>query len=212
VDRRSSPPLVVVRARVPAPRSKLVRRERLLERLNDAADRRITLIQAPAGYGKSSVLAQWAQSDLLRRFGWLTLEATDNDPVLFLRDILFALRALVPGFADMAWGLLHGPQPDLDALVTHVLNASLDVPGRIVLILDDYHVIANPRCHDLMQNFIDHLPSSMQVAFGTRTRPPLSLSKFEASGFGLTIDTKALQFTPEETKEEFHKAGHRLGR
>ena len=211
VDRHTSSPLVVVRARVPAPRAKLVRRERLLQLLNDEADRRITLIQAPAGYGKSSVLAQWAESDPLRRFGWLTLEATDNDPVLFLRDILFALRALVPGFADKAWGLLHGSQPDLDALVTHVLNASLDVPGRIVLILDDYHVIANPRCHDLMQHFVDHLPSSMQVAFGTRTRPPLSLSKFETSGLGLTIDTNALQFTPEETKEAIDKAGDRLG-
>lgn len=212
VDRRTSPPLVVARTRVPAPRPKLVRRERLLERLNDSADRRITLIQAPAGYGKSSVLAQWAESDPLRRFGWLTLEATDNDPVLFVRYILFSLRALVPGFADRAWGLLHGPQPDLDALVTLVLNGSLDIPVRIALILDDYHVIVNPRCHELMQHFVDHLPRSMQVAFGTRTRPPLSLSKFETSGLGLTIDATALLFSSEETKEALYKAGNRPGR
>ena len=158
------------------------------------------------------MLAQWTESDPLRRFGWLTLETTDNDPVLFWRYILLALRALIPGFADKAWSLLHGPQPDLEAVVTHVLNSSLDVPGRIVLILDDYHVITNPRCHELMQHFVDHLPKSMQVAFGTRTRPPLSLSKFETSGLGLVIDTTALQFTPEETKKALDEEGNRLSR
>ena len=212
MDRRTSPPLVVVKARVPAPRARLVRRNKLLECLCDEADRRITLIHAPAGYGKSSVLAQWAESDPLRRFGWLTLETTDNDPVLFWRYILLALRALIPGFAVKAWSLLHGPQPDLEAVVTHVLNSSLDVPGRIVLILDDYHVITNPRCHELMQHFVDHLPKSMQVAFGTRTRPPLSLSKFETGGLGLVIDTTALQFTPEETKKALDEEGNRLSR
>ncbi len=199
-DRWELPPLVVVKTRVPVQREGLVRRTELITRLADQDDRQVTLVQAPTGYGKSTVLMQWVKADPLRRFGWLSLEQSDNDPVVLWRYVLLALRALVPGLADRAWVLLHQRDPDLEVVITHVLNSLLDVPGRLVLVLDDYHVITNRQCHDSMQYFIDHLPSSMQVALGTRTRPPLSLSKLKAEGLILTIDSTKLQFSLEETK------------
>lgn len=199
-DRWELPPLVVVKTRVPVQREGLVRRTELITRLADQDDRQVTLVQAPTGYGKSTVLMQWVKADPLRRFGWLSLEQSDNDPVVLWRYVLLALRALVPGLADRAWVLLHQRDPDLEVVITHVLNSLLDVPGRLVLVLDDYHVITNRQCHDSMQYFIDHLPSSMQVALGTRTRPPLSLSKLKAEGLILTIDSTKLQFNLEETK------------
>jgi LuxR family maltose regulon positive regulatory protein len=202
----------LAKTNAPIHRAGLVRRDELIRRLSSTKDRQVTLVQAPAGYGKSSVLMQWAKTDPLRRFGWLTLENTDNDPALLWRYMLLALRALTPGFADRAWRLLHQRQPDLEVVITHVLNSLLDVPGRLVLVLDDYHIITNPQCHDSMQNFIDHLPRSMQVAFGTRARPPLSLSKLEASGTVLVIDSTALQFTLEETKKAVEGTGGRLSR
>ncbi len=207
--RRDSPPLVITKAHAPMQRAGLVRRDELVQRLSDVHDRQITVVQAPAGYGKSSLLIQWAEADPVRRFGWLTLEETDNDPALLWRYILLAMRSMTPGFADRAWGLLHYPQPDLDVVITHMLNSLLDVPGRLVLILDDYHVITNQQCHDSMQHFIDHIPRSMQVAFGTRERPPLSLSKLDASGTLLAINTTELTFTLEETTRVLDGAGWR---
>jgi len=208
--RRDSPPLVTTKAHAPMQRAGLVRRDELVQRLSDVHDRQITVVQAPAGYGKSSLLTQWAEADPVRRFGWLTLEETDNDPAHLWRYVLLAMRSMTPGFADRAWGLLHYPQPDLDVVITHILNGLLDVPGRLVLVLDDYHVITNQQCHDSMQHFIDHIPRSMQVALGTRERPPLSLSKLEASGTLLAINTTELKFTLEETKKALDGAGGRF--
>jgi LuxR family maltose regulon positive regulatory protein len=208
--RRVPPALIVTKTREPMQRTGMVRRNELITRLSDVRDRQVTLVQAPAGYGKTITLMEWAKSDPVRRFGWLTLEKTENDPVLLWQYMLFALRTLTPGFADGAWALLHRPQPDLEVVIAHVLNSLVDIAGRMVLILDDYHIITNPQCHDSMQYFIDHLPRSMHVAFGTRTRPPLSLSKFEAAGTLLAIGTPALQFTIEETKRALDIAGKRL--
>jgi LuxR family maltose regulon positive regulatory protein len=200
----------LAKTNAPIQRAGLFRRDELIRRLSNNQDRQVTLVQAPAGYGKSSVLMEWARTDSLRRFGWLTLEETDNDPAVLWRYMLLALRALLPGFTDRAWGLLHQPQPDLEVVITQVLNSLLDVPGRLVLVLDDYHVITNQQCHDSMQHFIDHLPKSMHVALGTRARPPLSLSKLEASGSLLVVDRTALEFTLEETKKAIEGAGVRL--
>ena len=209
-DRRQS--LIVVKTRVPQRRAGLVRRTEIIERLVDDLHRKVTLIQAPAGYGKTTVLMQWAESDPVRRFGWVTLENTDNDPVLLWRYLLLAIQALAPGFGDRAGRLLAQPQPDLDEMLREVLNHALDLPGRFVLVLDDYHAITNPECHRSLQYFIDHLPESMHVAFGTRSRPPLSLSKLEANGQLLSIDAASLRFSPQESGKVIESTGRRRSR
>ncbi|MGI9642027.1 MAG: LuxR C-terminal-related transcriptional regulator [Acidimicrobiia bacterium] len=206
----TTPPLVLAKTNTPIQRAGLVRRTSLIERLTEPRDRSVTLVHAPAGYGKSTLLMEWVTSDPMRRFGWLTLEQTENDPALLWRYTVLTLRALTPGFADRAWGLLRVPQPDIDEVVTHVLNALLGVTGRLVLVLDDYHVITNPECHESMQFFLDRMPSTMHVAFGTRSRPPLSLSRLEASASVLSINAAALRFSASETEKALDNAGVRL--
>ena len=207
----ASPRLVVAKTRIPPPRTGFVRRDNLISLLTDGGDRKVTVVQAPAGYGKSTLLMQWAEADPMRRFTWLSLDQEDNDPTVLWGYILFALRALSPGLADKAWGLLRTPQPDLDEVLAETLNSLLDIPGRIVLVLDDYHAITNPKCHESMQYFIDHLPRSIQVAFGTRSRPPLSLSRINAGGGLVVVEATALQFSLEETKQALQHAGLRPG-
>ncbi|MGI9666379.1 MAG: LuxR C-terminal-related transcriptional regulator [Acidimicrobiia bacterium] len=207
----TAPPLVVAKTRTPIARRGLVRRAAVVDRLADQSDRRVTVVQAPAGFGKSTALMGWATSDSLRRFGWLTLEDSENDPALLWRYIVFTLRALAPGLADRAWALLHSAQPDLNTVIAHVLNSLLDIPGRLVLVLDDYHVLTEAECHRSVQYFIDHAPLSMQVALGTRSSPPLSLSRLEARGLTLTIGPEALRFTPDEAREVLEKIGDRSG-
>ena len=207
----AAPTLIVAKASVPLQRAGLIRRDELVRRLSDKLDRRVTLVVAPAGYGKTTTLMQWARTDPVRRFGWVSLESSDDEPVQLWRYIVFALRALIPGFASDAWEVLHQPQPDLATVIGHLLNDLLDVPGRLVLVLDDYQVITKQECHDSVQHFIDHLPRSMQIAFGSRAQPPLSLSKLEASGLALTIDAAALKFTAEETRKVLEHTGKRFG-
>ena len=194
------PTLVVTKTHKPLNRTRLIRRGQLIDRLIDSRSRQVTRVYAPAGYGKSTLLMQWAETDPFRRFGWVTLEETENDHVLMWRYVLFALQALTPGVADEAQRLIEHPQPDLKAVASAAINGLAEIPGRLVVVLDDYHKITNRACHESIQFFIDHLPMSTQIAFGTRDRSPLSLTKLAASGMVLDIDTTDLQFTFEETQ------------
>ena len=204
-----TPSLVLTKTRVPAQRSGLVRRTPLIDRLTESHDRTITLVIAPAGFGKSTLLTQWTEADPMRRFCWVTLEAEDNDPVTLMRYVLVALGAHVPHPGN-AWALLDRPDPDLKAVVGALVNHLLDVPGRLVVVLDDYHVIGNPDVHEVVQYLIDHLPHSMQIALGTRTRPPLSMSALEARGLLLEIDRNDLRFTVEETGRALALSSHEI--
>lgn len=204
------PTLVLIKTRAPPKRRSMVHRSDLIERLSKEDGRRITLVKAPAGYGKTTLLMQWAEADPMRRFAWLTLEKTEDDPVLLWRYLLLAVRTLSPGFADDAWGLLRQAHPSIGEVVAKVLNHSLDLPGRLVLVLDDYHVVESAESHESVQYFIDHLPRSLHVALGTRARPPLRLSRLEAKGQLLTIDTDALRFSLDETRQALYRSGKRL--
>ena len=173
---RSHPPLVVIKAGVPAERAGLIRRHDLIGRMSDERDRQVTVLRAPAGYGKSTALLQWAREDPLRRFAWLTLEDTENDPALLWHYVLLALQGLVPGFTDLA-GALDQPRPALEELITHVVNRLLDVPGRLVLVLDDYHLIEQQSIHEGLTYLLDHLPPTMHLVIASRTDPPLPLPR-----------------------------------
>ena len=204
------PTLVLTKTFTPLNRARLVRRQDLIDRLTDKHDRLVTLIHAPAGYGKSTLLMQWVEADPIRRFGWVTLEETENDPVVLWRYLVFALQALVPGFSDDAGRLIAAPQPDLQAVASEVINGLVNIPGRLVLVLDDYHVITNQECHESIQYFLDHLPRSANIAFGARVRPPLSLTNLVARGMVLELDAASLQFTLEETRAVLDRAGDRV--
>lgn len=204
------PTLVLTKTFVPPNRRTLIRRNELIDRLCDERDRVITLVQAPAGYGKSTVLRQWVEADPIRRFGWVTLDETEDDPVSLWRYLLLALQGLAPGLVDDAWRVFNRRQPDLRAVTSQVINDLVDVPGRLVLVLDDYHMITNPECHDSIRFFIDHLPKSTQVAIGTRARPPLPLARLRARAMVLEIDATALEFTLEETRAALERADGRM--
>ena len=203
-------PLVLTKTRVPSHRIDFVRRTHLIDRVSEAHDRSVTLVNAPAGYGKSTLLLQWAEADPNRRFAWVTLENTENDPITLWRYILFALRSVIPGLSDTAWRLLSRPDPDLTPVINEVINGLIDVPGRLVLVLDDFHMITNPECHTSVQYLVDHMPPSFQVALGTRQRPPLTLSALEADGLVLEIRRSDLRFTLEETVRAIALTSHEL--
>lgn len=144
---------------------------------------------------------QWAYADATRGFGWVGLDGSENDPVVLWRYVLLSLRNLLPGLAEDAWAWLHDSTPDINEVLARLLNDLSEVPGRVVVVLDDYHLIENPECHEAVQHFIAHMPGSIELAFGTRIAPPLTLSNLQAHGLLTEIGPADLRLTREESRQ-----------
>jgi len=191
--------LIQTKLEAPLPR-RLVAREALVRRLADGSPRRLTLVRAPAGWGKTTLLAEWSASELEPRpFAWLALDRGDNDPTLFWSYVIGALRTVAPGIGERALGLLRVPGVDLAREMLPLLIN--DVAQRVqpsVLAIDDYHLIANRDIHDAMALLIEHLPAQLEVVLASRSEPPLPLARLRVRGELAEVDAAALGFSDEE--------------
>jgi LuxR family maltose regulon positive regulatory protein len=186
----------------PPVRAGLIPRARLDIILEAGAHTRLCLIDAPAGSGKTTLLAQWCLGDHgSRRVAWLALDAGDDDPVRLWVYVIEAFRAVEPGLGDAVFGLLQGSGSS-DALTQVILPGLLNelaaVGSELVLVVDDYHLISNPVCHQSLAFFIDHLPANVQLMMATRVDPPLPLARLRASGELAEIRLAELGFTDTE--------------
>jgi LuxR family maltose regulon positive regulatory protein len=186
----------------PALRPNLVPRGRLLRRLEDglAAGRELTLISAPAGFGKTTLLAEWARR-AGRPVAWLTLEESENDPALFLRYLVESIRKSVETVSPLLPQLLQSPQPASPRGLLPPLLNELARAGPFLMIFDDYHLVTAPAVHALVGFLIEHLPASMHLALGTREDPPLPLARSRARGLVTELREADLRFSLPETKE-----------
>jgi LuxR family maltose regulon positive regulatory protein len=212
-------PLLATKLHIPPLRPDFVPRRRLLDRLQTGLRRKLTLISAPAGYGKSTLLSEWHASSRGRAvsLAWVLLDEQDNDPVRFWSYVLAALERVRPGTTQSAKALLHGlsrigaaagrglggsMKGVLTVLVNDLVSAQEgDAPGRsLVLALDDYHTIHNPAIHDALVFFLDYLPPGMHLVVLTRADPPLSLARLRARDQLLELRVADLRFTADEVE------------
>jgi LuxR family maltose regulon positive regulatory protein len=184
----------------PRTRSDLISRARLLERLNGGLNGKVTLVAAPAGFGKTTVLAQWVQT-IDRPSAWLSLDEHDNELVVFVRSLTAALQSAFPDAFGATASLLKAPRslllPQIVALLIYDLA---EVPDDIILVLDDYHLIYNNNIHTLLDLLIEHLPLQLHLVLATRTDPPLPLVRWHARGYLNELRSVDLRFTLEETE------------
>ncbi|HEX6557555.1 MAG TPA: LuxR C-terminal-related transcriptional regulator [Ktedonobacteraceae bacterium] len=188
-------PLLTTKLHAPRPRAQLVHRAHLVERLQQGAERALTLVSAPAGFGKTTLLAQWfMKSDL--PVAWLSLEVEDNDPTRFLYYVIAALRTLDAHIGTTALAMLRTPRPLLPEVVLAVLSNDLleRGGGDFALVLDDYHVITDETIHRGMTFLLEHLPSQMHLILASRTDPPLLLARLRAQGQLTEVRTAELRF------------------
>jgi LuxR family maltose regulon positive regulatory protein len=197
-EHRTRPVLAATKLQVP-PRRAAVPRERLVATLRYAGDAKLILVCAPAGSGKTTLLSEWHASEGEGRpFGWLSLDMSDNDTVRFLDGVITALRMAAPGVGDDALGALAGPASLTDVVLPSLVNDLAALPERVVLVLDDYHLISNERIHGAVGLLLEHLPDSVQLAIATRAQPPLAVDRLRARRELLELGAEDLRFAYDE--------------
>jgi LuxR family maltose regulon positive regulatory protein len=216
-------PLLQTKLYIPRIRPELVSRPRLFERLNGGLPRqsgfressgfarKLTLVSAPAGFGKTTLVSEWVdrlrldgakEKQIENRIAWLSLDESDNDPTRFLSYSIAALRTIQADIAKGALSALQSPQaPPTEAVLTSLINEMAGIPHRILLVLDDYHLIEAQPIHDTLTFLLEHLPPQMHLVIATRDDPHLPLARLRARGQLTELRAADLRFTSSEAAE-----------
>jgi LuxR family maltose regulon positive regulatory protein len=192
--------VVATKLHIPIPLPDRISRPALLAELEQASRARLILVSAPAGAGKTTLLASWhRQAAGGRPFAWVSLDSRDNDPVRFWGCVLLALRTLEPELGPGVEAALRAPGADVTELAMPLLiNALTSLKRRIVLVLDDYHVIENLDVHRSIEFVVDHLPDTLQIAVATRTDPPFALARLRARAELVEVRVSDLRLSASE--------------
>jgi LuxR family maltose regulon positive regulatory protein len=213
-----STPTLATKLYIPPPRPNVVLRPRLIERLNEGLrqnqgfGRKLTLISAPAGFGKTTLVSEWvAGCERLEptvRVAWLSLDEGDNDPARFLAYLVAALQTIaarqspVGNIGEGVLGVLQSPQPPpIESILTTLLNEIAALPDDFILVLDDYHTIDSKPVDQALTFLVEHLPPQMHLVIATREDPQLPLARLRARGQLTELRATDLRFTPAEAAE-----------
>ncbi len=224
-------PILQTKLFIPRPRSNLVPRTALLARLPIDDIPPLTLISAPAGFGKTTLVGEWIQNlqwpnEDLRgdptdghgvvnqkpnivnpQVAWLSLGEDDNEPIRWLSYLITALQTCQPQLGETALALLTAPQPPpLKNILTLLLNELSTWPGVLLLVLDDYHTISEPAIHDALAFLIDHLPATLRLILTSRVDPPLPLARWRVRKQLTELRADALRFTHAEVAQFLNEA------
>jgi len=193
-----SAPILATKLHVPTPQPGYVLRPRLVERLNAGLHRKLTLISAAAGFGKTTLVSEWINGSE-RPVAWLSLDAADSDCMRFLTYVVVALQTFAPDVGSGVLGALRSLQPPpVEAILTSLLNEISAIPDEIVLVLDDYHVIDARQVDDALNFLIEHLPPQMHLVITTREDPQIPLARLRSLGQLTELRAADMRFTMSE--------------
>ncbi len=196
-----SPPILATKLHIPPPRPNRVLRPRLTAQLDEGLHRKLTLISAPAGFGKTTLVTEWVAGGR-RPVAWLSLDGGDNDPTRFLTYLVAALQKIAPSIGAGVLGALQSLQPPpIEAMLTTLLNEITTLPDGFVLVLDDYHAIDANAVDSALTFLLEHLPSHMHLVIVTREDPDLPLARLRGRGQLTELRATELQFTLSEAAE-----------
>src|SRR5947209_1179317 len=194
-------PILATKLYLPRLRPNVVSRPRLLERLNEGLHGKLTLIAAPAGFGKTTLVSEWVEG-IERPTAWLSLDEGDNDPARFLAYLVAALQTIAARIGEGVLGALQSPQPPpTEAILMALLNEITTLPDNFVLVLDDYHMIDAKPVDIALTYLVEHLPPQMHLVIATREDPQLPLARLRAQGQLIELRAVDLRFTPSEAAE-----------
>jgi LuxR family maltose regulon positive regulatory protein len=198
-----SVPILATKLYIPPPRPKIVLRPRLIERLNESlsANRKLTLISAAAGFGKTTLVSEWI-AGCGRPAAWLSLDEEDNDATRFLTYLIAAMQTIAPNIGAGSLAVLQSPQPPpIESLLTALLNEIAAVPDNFILVLDDYHLLDSKPVDETLAFLLEHLPPRMHLVITTREDPHLPLARLRARGQLTELRSADLRFSPAEAAD-----------
>ena len=191
-------PILATKLYIPPPRPQVVLRPRLIERLNEGLHRKLTLISAPAGFGKTTLVSEWV-AGRERPVAWLSLDEGDSDPTRFLTYLVAALQTIAAEIGKGVLGVLQSPQPpSTESILTTLLNEITTIPDHFVLVLDDYHAIDAQAVDYALTFLLEHLPPRMRLVIATREDPQLPWRDCEVQDQLTELRAADLRFTPTE--------------
>jgi LuxR family maltose regulon positive regulatory protein len=190
-------PLLATKLHPPRRRRSLVERPRLTDLAERSRHRALTLVSAPAGFGKTTLTADWFGGS--GATAWVSLDARDDDPTRFWTYVVAALDAAAPDLRTDAGSMLHAAGPPLDVVVATLINDLETAALDLVVVLDDYHVIESADIHESVAFLLEHLPPQIRLVIATRADPPLPLASLRADGDLLEVRAADLRFTSSET-------------
>jgi len=191
---------------IPPTRPNHIPRPRLLDLINSRSEHAVSLVSAPAGYGKTTLISHWLKETRIPS-AWLSLDEGDNDPIRFMQYLFSALLPICPTIKDDNLPMLMGLQPSqFENAINLLVNALASVSDPFVLVLDDLHVISSKTVLSLVSHFVENLPPRMQLVMLTRTDPPIPLARLRARDQLLDIRADALRFTQEESAAFLNEA------
>jgi LuxR family transcriptional regulator, maltose regulon positive regulatory protein len=206
-DEPSADPARIVlkpKLRAPLPRPEQLVRRRLLTFLSNSLNRKVSVISAPTGYGKTTLLAHWRQIEEAEMpFAWVTLDEQDNDLIRLWRHIVESLRQVVPAEdfgADVLTGMSVRGQDFVGSVIPTLINELAELPHQVVLVLDDYQFITEEDAHESVAFIVEHLPENVHLVISSRSDPPLPLGRLRAMGEMNEIRTEQLAFSEEEAE------------
>lgn len=201
-----SVPILATKLYIPPHRPKVVLRPRLIERLNEGMHRKLTLISAPAGFGKTTLVSEWI-TGCEYPVSWLSLDEGDNDPTRFLVCLIAALQTIEP---DISTGLLKALQstqsPPIESILITLINDITNSLSDFILVLDDYHVINSKPVDNALIFLLDHLPPQMHLVIATREDPELPLARLRARDLLTELRVIEMRFTLSEATEFLNQA------
>jgi LuxR family transcriptional regulator, maltose regulon positive regulatory protein len=198
-------PILVTKLYIPPPRLKIVLRPRLIERLNEglSGESRLTIISAPAGFGKTTLVSAWVASCRLP-VAWLSLDEGDSDPARLLTYLVGALQGITAHIGEGVLALLDAASPQLpptQSILTALLNEISAIPDDFILVLDDYHLVDSQPVDLALTFLLEHLPPRMHLVIATREDPNLPLARWRARGQLTELRVADLRFTPAEAAD-----------
>ncbi|RMF03342.1 MAG: helix-turn-helix transcriptional regulator, partial [Chloroflexi bacterium] len=216
-------PLLQTKFYIPPLRPEFVPRPRLIGRLNEGLHRKLTLVSAPAGFGKTTLVSSWVndlrlqsskesqianrKSKIQNRVAWLSLDESDNDAIRFLTYLVAALQTIEPTMSEAILAALQSPQPPpIETTLTALLNDINTLPDNIILVLDDYHIIETQAVDETLTFLLEHLPPQMHLVITTREDPNWPLARYRARGQLTELRAAELRFSPAEATTFFNQA------
>jgi LuxR family maltose regulon positive regulatory protein len=200
-------PILATKLHIPPSRPNFVLRPRLIERLNEGMGqnlgfgRKLTLISAPAGFGKTTLISDWLYQSQVSA-AWVSLDEGDNDPTRFLAYLVAALQTIAPNLGEGVLNVLQSLQPSpIESILTTLLNEIATVPDPFVLVLDDYHMVEANQINHALTFLLEHMPPQMHLVIATREDPNLPLARYRVRGQLTELRDADLRFTPAEAAE-----------